>query len=501
MGSSPTPGALVVDSYEDLNNLNKDKINDSLQNSPQLQDNISEQKRKIINELIISICKYQRSFIKKSLDKLLEISPSNTEIICKYIIAEQNEINIKESTKEGKIKTLIELVKFLDFKDISEITKEDIFSYLNRFRKSDDDDADHRWIGTWNNKHMVLLKFFRWLHDQDNPDIKNRKYPHCMHGIKRLGRKEVSRYKPSDLWTSRECDVFLKYCPSKRDKAYMSMAIDTSCRPSELLSLRIDDIKYKSTTDGSKQYAEITINGKTGQRTVPLIYSLPYLKEWILNHPASNNPSDWLFVSEGKTSYGKKITRDGLLKHFQEFYRDKYYPSLIKSENVPDNDKAYVKSILTKPINLYIFRHIALTEKSKILNEHMLRNHAGWSTSSKMPQVYIHHLGGASSKQLLESFGIIEKENDQEQKENKMIICPNCNEPNHRSENKICFKCKIVLSLTSYNEVRSEDKQKIDKLESDMESLKDGMNKIFGLIQQNNMLINVKPEVLEKIVA
>ncbi len=142
MGSSPTPGALVVDSYEDLNNLNKDKINDSLQNSPQLQDNISEQKRKIINELIISICKYQRSFIKKSLDKLLEISPSNTEIICKYIIAEQNEINIKESTKEGKIKTLIELVKFLDFKDISEITKEDI---------------SHILTGLENQKMMMLI--------------------------------------------------------------------------------------------------------------------------------------------------------------------------------------------------------------------------------------------------------------------------------------------------------------------------------------------------------
>ncbi len=108
----------------------------------------------------------------------MEISPScNTEIICKYIIAEQNEINIKESTKEGKIKVLIDLIKFLDFKDLPDITKEDIFSYLNRFRKSEDDDLDHRWIGTWNNRHMVLLKFFRWFHDQDNPDIKNRKYP------------------------------------------------------------------------------------------------------------------------------------------------------------------------------------------------------------------------------------------------------------------------------------------------------------------------------------
>ena len=84
-----------------------------------------------------------------------------------------------------------------------------------------------------------------------------------MKGIKRVTRKEVSKYKPSDLWTSRECEVFLKYCPSKRDRAFLSMAIDTSCRPSELLNLKIDDIKFKKTSDGLKHYAEITINGKT----------------------------------------------------------------------------------------------------------------------------------------------------------------------------------------------------------------------------------------------
>ena len=104
----------------------------------------------------------------------------------------------------------------MDFKDFDEMTKEDVLSYLNRFRKSEEDDPHHRWIGTWNNRHLVLLKFFRWLHDQDNPDIKNRKYPDCMRGIKRLGRKEVSRYRPSDLWTSRECEIFLKYFPSKK---------------------------------------------------------------------------------------------------------------------------------------------------------------------------------------------------------------------------------------------------------------------------------------------
>ena len=38
-------------------------------------------------------------------------------IICDYIIAEQNEINIKESTKEGKIKVLLDLLKFLNYKN------------------------------------------------------------------------------------------------------------------------------------------------------------------------------------------------------------------------------------------------------------------------------------------------------------------------------------------------------------------------------------------------
>jgi hypothetical protein len=113
-----------------------------------------------------------------------------------------------------------------------------------------------------------------------------------------------------------------------------------------------------------------------------------------------------------------------------------------------------------------------------------------------MPQVYIHHLGGASSKQLLQSFGIIEKE-DKCVKENRIINCPNCNEPNNRLEsNKFCFKCKMVISITGYEQIRSEDKQKIKNLETDVESLKEGINKIFLLIQQNPRLVQVKPEIL-----
>lgn len=76
--------------------------------------------------------------------------------------------------------------------------------------------------------------------------------------------------------------------------------------------------------------------------------------------------------------------------------------------------------------------------------------------------------------------------------------CPNSKESN-KPEAPFCKKCKMVLSYKSYIEARDEDKNKMEKLENEMESLKEGMNQIFLLIQQNPLLTNVKPEVLQKV--
>lgn len=56
--------------------------------------------------MITSISKYQKPFIKRSLYFLSENTIKNTEIICRYILVEQNDINTKESTKEEKIRLL-----------------------------------------------------------------------------------------------------------------------------------------------------------------------------------------------------------------------------------------------------------------------------------------------------------------------------------------------------------------------------------------------------------
>ncbi len=322
--------------------------------------------------------------------------------------------------------------------------------------------------------------------------------PDCLQRVKPLPRKEKSSYKPSDIWTNEEHSLFLKYCPDKRDRCYYAMANDTSCRPHELLSLRIGDIKFKISSTGI-QYAEVHItDSKTRPRTLPLIFSVPYVKEWIESHPLVNNPNSWLFISLGDSSFGKQLTENALYKQYSRNYKQKYFLKLSNDPSIEERDRAYLRNLLTKPWNPYIMRHSALTQKSQILKESTLRDHAGWSMSSRMPNVYIHYFGNESSKSLLEAYGI---ENFSKEQTNflKSKSCPNCFEPN-KQDNRFCAKCKMVLSYDSYSEARSEDKHKIEKLENDMESLKEGMNKMFLLIQQNPTLVNVKPEVLEKII-
>jgi hypothetical protein len=140
--------------------------------------------------------------------------------------------------------------------------------------------------------------------------------------------------------------------------------------------------------------------------------------------------------------------------------------------------------MLTKPWNLYIFRHSSLTDKSQILTESLLKEHAGWSMSSSMPQVYV-HLKGESSKILLQNRGIIKKEDSKKILALKCKQCPNCNESN-KPESKFCMKCRMVLSYDSYeatvekqevkNDVISNLSDRVIQLTKEMVELRDLLN-------------------------
>jgi hypothetical protein len=113
------------------------------------------------------------------------------------------------------------------------------------------------------------------------------------------------------------------------------MSRDSAARPHELLKLRIKDIVFKLTPDSKKQYAEVLVNGKTGTRHIPLIDSIPYIKDWLTNHhPQAGNPSSILLCGFGK-SLNRAISVISLHGIYQG-YKNKFFPKLLNDPNVPE---------------------------------------------------------------------------------------------------------------------------------------------------------------------
>jgi hypothetical protein len=269
------------------------------------------------------------------------------------------------------------------------------------------------------------------------------------------------------------------------------MSRDTSCRPHELLALKIKDIVFK--TAGNKQYAEVLVNGKTGSRHIPLIQSIPYVKDWLSNHPSRNNPNSPVFVGLGRNSMGKQLTINGLYGIYKD-YKESFFPKLLEDTTIPNEDKERIKALLLKPSNPYVRRHSALTEKSTKLKSSTLNQHAGWTTNSGMAQKYIHYFGNESSESLLEAYGIVTKNNVPIDTLNPKI-CPNCNEGNTQDA-RFCSKCKMIMSFDGYKEVLQEQQEK----DKDLQSVKERMAGIENLLVAIQPLLqNIKPEMLSKL--
>ena len=161
----------------------------------------------------------------------LKLTQGNAPVIAKYLKVLENEINVSDNYKRINLTTLVYFSRFHSNKKFKEMTKEDVILYLNSLRKNDAADPLHGWVSTYNLYLIVLTRFFKWLH---YPDLspKERIKPRCV-DIARLKRKEQSVYKPSDMWTHDDL-LFLKYCPSIRDRCYHAISRDSSCRPHEL---------------------------------------------------------------------------------------------------------------------------------------------------------------------------------------------------------------------------------------------------------------------------
>lgn len=129
------------------------------------QISVDQVEQENVDLLIDRITVGSKPYFKKTLQKLTTTNPENCLTICSYILSEITEMNIKQSTKEGKLKVLVWLSNFLGNKPFSQMTKQDILSYLDSLRRPSSDDTNQKWIGSYNSRQMIFNKFFRWLYN------------------------------------------------------------------------------------------------------------------------------------------------------------------------------------------------------------------------------------------------------------------------------------------------------------------------------------------------
>ena len=158
-------------------------------------------------------------------------------------------------------------------------------------------------------------------------------------------------------------------------------------------------------------------------------------------------------------------------------YKKHVFPKLLESPSVLPEDKQRIADLLKKPWNPYIRRHSALTEKSTILKEHVLRQHAGWSGRSQMHLKYLHYFGNESNESLLEAYGIISGGQQIDQLRPKQ--CPNCSEPN-KIDSKFCAKCRMVLSYDAYSETLEHQKER-----NSLDAIRKELDEIRALVKKD----------------
>lgn len=98
---------------------------------------------------------------------------------------------------------------------------------------------------------------------------------------------------PGDMcrWED-DIEPMLEKCRNARDEAAIALQFDAGLRGGELYDLRLSDI-----TDSDHGLA-VSVDGKTGQRSVDLIPSTPHVNRWLADHPGDGDDFVWTKLND-----------------------------------------------------------------------------------------------------------------------------------------------------------------------------------------------------------
>ena len=216
-------------------------------------------------------------------------------------------------------------------------------------------------------------------------------------------------------------------CQNSRDKALLAVAFDSGARSGELKELTIGDV-----TD-HRHGMQIMLDGKTGQRSVSLIPSVPYIQRWLSDHPESNNRDAPLW---SKLSTAEDVSYQCFLKIFKRAAR---------------------KADIGKPATPTNFRKSNATYLAeKGMNESFINDRQGRARGSKATAHYVAKFGGRAEDEYARLQGVEVEEDEPEPI--GPVTCPRCGNDTPRHE-PACVHCQQVLGHGAIGSIEDEERE------------------------------------------
>jgi len=211
-----------------------------------------------------------------------------------------------------------------------------------------------------------------------------------------------------------------------RDAALFAVAFDSGARSGELRDLTVGDVS------DHEHGLMIRVDGKTGQRSVSLVPSVPYLQRWINDHPEPDNPSAPLWSKLSKS--------EGLsYRQFKNCFED-------------SADRAGVK----KPVTPTNFRKSNATYLARQgMGQAQIEDRQGRKRGSDATAHYIARFGGEADDEYARLHGM-----DVEEEESEPIgpvECPRCDKKTPR-ERDTCVWCNQPLKHGALESIEDDER-------------------------------------------
>jgi hypothetical protein len=392
------------------------------------------------------------------------------ELIADFILNWSNEGNgnlMPANTKQGYITSLVYLARFLGHvKSFKEMTRQDIVDgYLNSLRVPFHEDINQKWCNTFNKRLGCFLGFWKWW---SQPDLKReeRQTPPQLKGVRPARKGHKTSTRREHLWTPEEHLVFLSRCENLRLACYHAIAIETGGRPSEILNLKISDIKVGISPTG-KQYSDIYI-GQEGKmredREHTLVNSIPHFTAWVAVHPARDSPEGaYLFPSQEKKSmYKNKPLKVNSIRLLYVRTIKEQFPKLLLRQDISQKEKMVIKGLLQKPCHPYLNRYHFGSEIFDKVSPTEFNQLMGHSPRSRQYETYVKAFGNEGNRKMKLLKGVIREEDtiSEAQKQMQPKTCPICHTSNKQSA-LFCQNpsCNFIISQQGYLKMKEEEKK------------------------------------------